>query len=285
MERFDGEMVTGNETRLRARHEYGPFGEVLRATGPVGKANPLRFSNKYEDDETGTLYYGYRFYDPSVGRWNSRDTIGEQGGQNLYGLLENAAANRVDLLGMCGGSSDGTPGVGCPDGSPCSPNVNFSRSAPQGISTMEEIRRRCANSRPGGGVSPACATLDKTFSSRCEQCKDCQWRIIYQIDADCKVWYADPAKIPVTYPQGLDAIKHHEDCHCDDYKSALTDIANLRMKMSYDTFEWCESSRKEYERIFDQSLQTRMRDSINHKTKDGKFDPPNGSCYATADFK
>ena len=37
--------------------EYGPFGEVLRATGPLAKANPFRFSTKYQDDETDLLYY------------------------------------------------------------------------------------------------------------------------------------------------------------------------------------------------------------------------------------
>ena len=32
--------------------EYGPFGEFIRATGPMAKANPFRFSTKYQDDET-----------------------------------------------------------------------------------------------------------------------------------------------------------------------------------------------------------------------------------------
>jgi len=31
----------------------GPFGEVLRATGPMAKANPFRFSTKYQDDALG----------------------------------------------------------------------------------------------------------------------------------------------------------------------------------------------------------------------------------------
>ena len=47
----------------------GPFGEVLRATGPMAKANPFRFSTKYQDDETDLLYYGYRYYSASTGRW------------------------------------------------------------------------------------------------------------------------------------------------------------------------------------------------------------------------
>ena len=35
----------------------------------MAKANPFRFSTKYQDDETDLLYYGYRYYDASKGRW------------------------------------------------------------------------------------------------------------------------------------------------------------------------------------------------------------------------
>jgi len=60
-------------------NEYGPFGEVLRATGPMAKLNPFRFSTKYDDDEIDLLYYGRRYYNPSTGRWPSRDPINELG--------------------------------------------------------------------------------------------------------------------------------------------------------------------------------------------------------------
>ena len=32
-------------------------------------ANPFRFSAKYTDAETGLLYYGFRYYQSSLGRW------------------------------------------------------------------------------------------------------------------------------------------------------------------------------------------------------------------------
>jgi RHS repeat-associated protein len=56
----------------------GPFGEVIRATGPMAKANPFRFSTKYQDEETDLLYYDYRYYSASTGRWLSRDPIQER---------------------------------------------------------------------------------------------------------------------------------------------------------------------------------------------------------------
>jgi RHS repeat-associated protein len=82
-----------------ANYEYGPFGEVIRATGPMAKVNPFRFSTKYEDDETDLLYYGYRYYNPSTGRWLSRDPIGEKGGKNLYAFCNNAPTYQIDALG------------------------------------------------------------------------------------------------------------------------------------------------------------------------------------------
>jgi len=77
----------------------GPFGEVLRATGPMATANPFRFSTKFQDDETGLLYYGYRYYDLSTGRWSSRDRIGERGGKNLYAFVRNDSIRFWDALG------------------------------------------------------------------------------------------------------------------------------------------------------------------------------------------
>jgi RHS repeat-associated protein len=45
-------------------------------------------------------HYGYRFYNPSTGRWLNRDPIGERGGLNLYGMVGNDALNFADYLGL-----------------------------------------------------------------------------------------------------------------------------------------------------------------------------------------
>jgi len=83
-----------------ARYEYGPFGEPLRSTGPLAAANPVRWSSKVTDDESGLVYFGYRYYCSATGRWPNRDPIGELGGRNLYGFINNNPVNKFDLLGL-----------------------------------------------------------------------------------------------------------------------------------------------------------------------------------------
>ncbi len=65
----------------------------------MARVNPFRFSTKYQDDETDLLYYGYRYYNASTGRWVSRDRIQEKGGGNLYGFTGNDPVRNADRRG------------------------------------------------------------------------------------------------------------------------------------------------------------------------------------------
>jgi RHS repeat-associated protein len=122
--RFHSHLLRNQLARKGSRTCFeGPFGEVIRDTGPMAKANPFRFSTKYQDDETDLLYYGYRYYSASTGRWLSSDPIGEFGFQithedfvekmvdraadgmvlespNGYLFVRNASTGAADLLGL-----------------------------------------------------------------------------------------------------------------------------------------------------------------------------------------
>jgi RHS repeat-associated protein len=103
---FDGNgnaaaLADAGSTNLLAQYEYGPFGEVLRATGPMAKVNPFRFSTKYQDDETELVYYPPgRFYCPSRGGWLSPDPAELEGGLNLYCFVDNDPIDDIDMLGL-----------------------------------------------------------------------------------------------------------------------------------------------------------------------------------------
>jgi RHS repeat-associated protein len=96
-----GQLVSTNGSIL-ARYEYDPYGKLIKDVADVSvRNNPFRFSTKYADSETGLLYYGYRYYIPEIGRWLSRDPIGERGGRNLYRFVKNRPILRVDIFGLC----------------------------------------------------------------------------------------------------------------------------------------------------------------------------------------
>jgi RHS repeat-associated protein len=99
-------LFAASDGSSTARYEYGPFGEPLRLTGTLAKANPVRWSTKVTDDEGGLVYYGYRYYNPATGRWLSRDPIEERGGANLVAMIGNDPIRRFDVLGAVAGVDD-----------------------------------------------------------------------------------------------------------------------------------------------------------------------------------
>ena len=142
-------LVDSADGSLDAKYEYGAFGEPLRVGGTsIAADNPFRFSTKYTDvdgarkrvdgdaegvarraeeaaalwalmRQSGLLYYGFRYYSPSLGRFLNRDPLGELGGSNLYGFVENDPVNGWDYLGLndeliCG-PSESDAGL-CDDG-------------------------------------------------------------------------------------------------------------------------------------------------------------------------
>jgi len=93
------------------RYEYGPFAEPIRSSGPLSTLNPIRFSTKYTDTESGFLYYGYRYYNPSTGRWLSRDPAQEHASSSLYAFVHNSPSQHLDAHGLLALVSIGTPAI------------------------------------------------------------------------------------------------------------------------------------------------------------------------------
>ena len=94
-----GQLVDSADGGIVAAYEYAPFGGLTSSMGSYAEVNPFRFSTKYADDVAELYYYGYRYYSPVLGRWVSRDPIGEEGGLNLYGFVGNEPVDSVDPYG------------------------------------------------------------------------------------------------------------------------------------------------------------------------------------------
>ncbi len=101
---FDGnknvsEVVASNND-VAAHYEYAPFGALTVQHGTSAMANPWRFSSEYAEDDTATVYYNYRHYEPVTGRWVGRDLIWERGGRSLYAYCINRPSRMCDRLGL-----------------------------------------------------------------------------------------------------------------------------------------------------------------------------------------
>ncbi len=98
---FDGNgsvaaLLDGVAAAISAQYQYGPLGEVLRATGPMARANPFRFLTKYQDDESDALYSGGCYYNAYIGCWLCRFPATDERGQNLYSLRSGAFISGTD---------------------------------------------------------------------------------------------------------------------------------------------------------------------------------------------
>ena len=92
--------VMASDGAIAAHYEYTPFGFVTVQRGESAMANPFRFSSEYADDALGLVYYNCRHYESVMGRWLSRDPIGERVDVKLYCIANNASLNATDFLGL-----------------------------------------------------------------------------------------------------------------------------------------------------------------------------------------
>lgn len=94
------EGITDENGAAVIHYEYSPFGCLISDNKTDSIINPFRFSCEYYDTETELIYYNYRYYNPNLGRWLSRDPIGIEGGLNPYTICTNNTISFYDQLGL-----------------------------------------------------------------------------------------------------------------------------------------------------------------------------------------
>ena len=79
-------------------YSYDSFGNMT-ATGNIRQ--PFTYTAREYDYATGMYFYRARYYDPTVGRFVTKDPIGFKGGINVYAYVSNNPVNNNDPLGLC----------------------------------------------------------------------------------------------------------------------------------------------------------------------------------------
>ncbi|MCP4345871.1 MAG: RHS repeat-associated core domain-containing protein [Desulfobacterales bacterium] len=181
-----GQLANAADGSIAAHYEYDPFGNTIKAEGEYKDSNPYRFSTKYFDSETGLYYYGFRFYNPTLGRWLNRDPIEEDGGLNLYVFTKNEPINQIDLLGQFSEFIDCCP---------CQENAlrNDEQAALQYMSTlMRQIETELA-ARPQARISEKEPGVKGNRDPSAGQYRDI---IANQLEKALKVLRLSHAKLP-----------------------------------------------------------------------------------------
>jgi RHS repeat-associated protein len=106
-------IIDGNQAVV-AKYRYDGFGNRTAQSGSFDQ--PFMFSTKRHIAQTGLIYYGYRYYQPAVGRWLTRDPLQEAGGLNLYEFVQNNPVNYIDPWGLKDRKPRRRPKYGFPNG-------------------------------------------------------------------------------------------------------------------------------------------------------------------------
>lgn len=90
--------LTDTTGAIRARYTYDPYGVRTKVSGDLDAS--LGYTGHHYHARSDLVLSKYRPYIPELGRWISRDPIGEAGGINLYGYVQNNPTGYVDSLGL-----------------------------------------------------------------------------------------------------------------------------------------------------------------------------------------
>jgi RHS repeat-associated protein len=217
---LDPAAIISTAGTVDERFSYDAFGPVrfLDASFAPLSGNTSAFAwavlfhAEFIDTDSGLYNYGFRFYHPALGRWLSRDPIGEKGGLNLYAMVGNNAVNKVDLFGLVspllpdipGGPNPGQePGnpkhpddFGTPVGAdPFLPSEDTQPPAEEGGTCVQEIKSESSTGisnlgRPNGpaGIGGNCTVGEVVVMNYPGKCiePDCGKSCSFQVKWVCE---------------------------------------------------------------------------------------------------
>ena len=92
-------VVRTTDGVVMQRMNYNEWGKIIEDTSPGFQ--PFAFAGGLYDPDSKLVHFGARDYDPSTGRWMSKDPIGFGAGDtNLYGYVLNDPINKFDPSGL-----------------------------------------------------------------------------------------------------------------------------------------------------------------------------------------
>lgn len=90
-------LIEAQTKEVKETYRFTAYGDAPQPRFPI---SPWRFAGKRYDIETQFLYFGRRYYNPSLGRWITPDPKGRHDGPNLYAYVHNNPLTHFDLYGL-----------------------------------------------------------------------------------------------------------------------------------------------------------------------------------------
>lgn len=101
-------LVEADSGRISETYRYGAF-----AQANASQKSPWRLSSKRVDPESGLVFFGKRYYCPSLGRWLTPDPTGYESGPNLYTYVNNSPLIHYDAMGLTAQQNWGSQFLKC----------------------------------------------------------------------------------------------------------------------------------------------------------------------------
>jgi RHS repeat-associated protein len=147
-------VATSNQAgSIAGAQLFDAWGNKVQSTGSIAQYG---YTGR-EPDATGMIYYRARYYDPSIGRFISRDPAGMPDGVNRYAYVTNDPVNNIDpegeaLLNAAGAIWGGVSGA-------ISGGISGWMTAGKNASLREKIRNTAIGSVVGGAVGTVSGAL------------------------------------------------------------------------------------------------------------------------------
>jgi len=93
-------VVANADANVVKQITYDSFGNIISDSAPLFQV-PFGFAGGLHDRDANLVRFGYRDYDPEIGRWTAKDPIFFEGGDtDLYGYVLNDPVSSVDPFGL-----------------------------------------------------------------------------------------------------------------------------------------------------------------------------------------
>ncbi len=94
--------LTDEGGKIVVQYEYDAWGNIIKEAGNI--PNPFRFTGREWDEESGLYYYRARYYDPSIGRFISKNpspgSLTNPQSLNEYSYAYNNPLSYIDPFGV-----------------------------------------------------------------------------------------------------------------------------------------------------------------------------------------